>query len=141
MRDQFFPGYSADSASAGVRASWTFFTGGRNSARIRKADADIRAAEADAAAMAQQVQGRAIESFTALQSAQAQLSAAERARQRAKRPCAARGWKSRSAPASLALLDAEREAIAAGTARISAAGQVLVAAHVLRAIAGLVDRP
>ncbi|WP_305097312.1 TolC family protein [Croceibacterium aestuarii] len=142
VRDQFFPGYAADSASVGLRASWNFFSGGRASARVRKASAEARAAEADAAAAAQQIEGQAVESFATLRSARSQLAAA-RAREAATEQ-ALRGTRLEvevGAKPQLALLDAEREAIAARTARISAAGQVLVAAHVLRAIAGLEDRP
>lgn len=46
VRDQFFPGYRGDGASAGLRARWNFFSSGRSQAETGAADADVRAAQA-----------------------------------------------------------------------------------------------
>lgn len=137
VRDQFFPGYKADSASAGVRASWKFFSGGRVSAKVRKAAADARAAEADAQAAAQGIEGQAQQGFAAVASARAVLAAAD-SRSVATQE-ALRGTRlevSVGEKPQLALLDAEREAIEADTARIGAQAQLLVATYTLLAITG-----
>ena len=142
VRDQFFPGYKADSGSAGLRASWTFFSGGRTSSAVRKAEAEARAASADADAVALEIESQARQSFTQMRSARAALTAAE-ARVAATQD-ALRGTRVEvevGAQPQLALLDAEREAIAAETARIEAAGRLAVAAHVLRAVTGLETQP
>ena len=137
VRDQFFPGYKADSASIGVRASWNFFSGGRVSAKVHKASANARAADADADAAVLEIESQARQSFAAVTSARAVLAAAE-ARSAATQE-ALRGTRLEvavGAKPQLALLDAEREAIAADTARISAQGQLLVAAYTLLAVTG-----
>lgn len=137
VRDQFFPGYKADSASVGVRASWNFFSGGRVSAKVRKASADARAASADADSAALEVESRARQGFAAVRSANAVLAAA-RARHAAAQE-ALRGTRlevAAGAKPQLALLDAEREAIEAETGRITAEGRLLVASYTLLAITG-----
>lgn len=140
VRDQFFPGYKADSASVGVRASWNFFSGGRVSAKVHRAAANARAADADADAAALEIESQARQSFAAVASARAVLAAAE-ARSAATQE-ALRGTRlevSVGAKPQLALLDAEREAIAADTARINAQGQLLLAAYTLLAVTGSGD--
>lgn len=137
VRDQFFPGYKADSASVGVRASWNFYSGGRVSAQVSKAKANARAADADAELAALEIESQARQSFAAVSSSQAVLVAAQ-ARSAATQE-ALRGTRlevSVGAKPQLALLDAEREAIAADTARIAAEGQLLVAAYTLLAVTG-----
>ncbi len=137
VRDQFFPGYKADSASAGIRANWRFFSGGRISAGVRKADADARAAEANTRLVAQEVESQVQHGFAAVASARAILAAAE-ARSAASQE-ALRGTRlevSVGEKPPLALLDAEREAIEADTARIGAQAQLLVAAYTLLATIG-----
>ncbi|MDE8654042.1 TolC family protein [Novosphingobium album (ex Liu et al. 2023)] len=142
VRDQFFPGYKADSASVGLRARWTFFSGGRVSAKVNGAEAQARAADADALAAAQMVENQAVQAFAGVTSARAMLAAA-RARVSATED-ALRGTRfevKAGAKPQLALLDAEREAIAAQTARIEANGRLLVAAYTLRAITGMEEAP
>ena len=137
VRDQFFPGYKADSASVGVRASWTFFSGGRVPAKVRKASAEARAADADAAAAALEVESQARQSYAAVVSARAVLAAAEARSTAAKE--ALRGTRlevTAGAKPQLALLDAEREAIDAETAKIGAEGRLLVSAYTMLAIIG-----
>ncbi|OYY91007.1 MAG: hypothetical protein B7Y45_04745 [Sphingomonas sp. 28-66-16] len=138
VRDQFFPGYKADSASVGLRASWTIFSGGRISAQTRGAAADLRAAEADAANARLIAEQQAIVAFDDVATARAVLAASE-ARLTASE-AALRGTtlevKAGVKPL-LAQLDAEREAIGAQAARAQANGQLLVAAYRLRAIAGM----
>ncbi len=137
VRDQFFPGYKADSASVGVRASWNFFSGGRVSAKVRGAEAQERAARADADAAALEVESNARQTFAAVNAARSVVAAAT-ARVAATQE-ALRGTRlevSAGAKPQLALLDAEREAIEAQTARIGAEGRLLVAAYTLLAVTG-----
>ncbi len=137
VRDQFFPAYKADSASAGIRASWKFYSGGRVSAKVRKASADARAAEADARTAALEIEAQANQSFAAAVAARAMLEAAENRSAAAQE--ALRGTRlevSVGEKPQLALLDAEREAIDAETSRIAAQAQLLVATYTLLAITG-----
>ena len=81
-----------------------------------------------------------MQGFTGLAAARAMLDAAQ-ARVSASEE-ALRGTRlevQTGAKPQLALLDAEREALAARTARIEAQGQVLTAAYTLRAITGADD--
>jgi len=138
VRDQFFPGYKADSDTIGVRAHWTLFSGGRTAAKERGAEADLTAAEADATAVRLQVHEQAISGFNAVMTARAMLEAATAravATERALHDT--RLEVQTGAKPQLALLDAEREAIEGESARIAAEGDLLVAAYRLRAIAGM----
>ncbi|AKH42824.1 outer membrane protein [Altererythrobacter atlanticus] len=142
VRDQFFPGYTADSASVGVRGRWTFFSGGRTGAKVTGAEANERAALADIRAAELEVRTAAIQSFEALRAATLMRIAADK--RVAATQEALRGTRLEvevGAKPQLALLDAEREAIAARVAQIDAAGQVLVAAYTLRAVTGMDGAP
>ncbi|MFB0612493.1 TolC family protein [Aurantiacibacter poecillastricola] len=138
VRDQFFPGYKADSASLGVRGRWRFYSGGRASAATDRAQAEARAAEADVRVAEQLVRVRTVQAFEAVQAArlalaatQAQASATLEAL-RATRLEVEVGEKPQ-----IALLDAEREASMAETARIRAEGDLLVASYTLRNLTGM----
>lgn len=138
VRDQFFPGYKADSASIGLRGRWTLFSGGRIGAKAQGAAADLRAAQADAANARLTVEQQAIVAFEAVTAARAVLLASD-ARLSASE-AALRGTAlevKAGAKPLLAQLDAEREAIDAQAAHAAASGQLLVAQHRLRAIAGM----
>jgi outer membrane protein len=138
VRDQFFPGYKADSASVGLRARWSIFNGGRIGAKASGAAADLRAAQADAEDARLVVEQQAVIAFEDVTIARAVLSASE-ARLTASE-AALRGTVlevKAGAKAQLAQLDAEREAIEAHAARADARGRALVAVYRLRAIAGM----
>lgn len=138
VRDQFFPGYAADTASVGVRARWTLFDGGRTGARVRRASAELRAAQADADDARLTIEQQAITAMQDVETARALVSAAE-ARLIATR-AALRGTELEvqvGAKPQLALLDAQREAIEADASHAAARGRLLVAAYRLRAIAGI----
>lgn len=138
VRDQFFPGYKADSASVGVRARWTIFNGGRIGAKTSGAAADLRAAEADAANARLVVEQQAVVAFEDVVTARAVVAASEA--RLAANEAALRGTRlevKSGAKPPLAQLDAEREAIEAQAAQAQAHGQLLVAAYRLRAIAGM----
>ncbi len=137
VRDQFFPGYKADSLAVGVRGRWTLWAGGRTAAQTRAADADVTAAEAREREAEQMLEGAVIDAWqgyaTATQVAEAaglRAIAAEEAL-RSTRLEAQVGAKP-----TLAVLDAEREATEAEAARIEAESRRLVAAWGLNALSG-----
>lgn len=137
VRDQFFPGYKADSLAVGVRGRWTLWAGGRTAAQTRAADADVAAADAREREAEQMLEGAVIDAWqgyaTATQVAEAaglRSVAAEEAL-RSTRLEAQVGAKP-----TLAVLDAEREATEAEAARIEAESRRLVAAWGLNALSG-----
>ena len=137
VRDQFFPGYKADSATVGVRARWQIFSGGRVSGKIAESDARLRVAEAQLRAAQDAIREHVIAAFSGVRTAtlietaaQEQESAAREAL-RSVREEVRVGMKPQ-----LALLDAEREAIAASAALESARTDRIVSAYRLLALVG-----
>lgn len=138
VRDEFFPGYKADSASFGIRGRWTLFDAGRTGAKVRGAEAEESAQQADAAGAEANIEAAATEAWARMRAARAVLAAADdRAAATAE---ALRGTQlevKTGAKPQLAMLDAEREDIEAHAAEIEARGDMLVAAWELRAVAGM----
>jgi outer membrane protein len=137
IRDQSFPGYRADSVAVGLRGRWTLWAGGRVSAQVRVAEADLSVSEARARQANQNVEGLVIDAWQAYQTATRMVDAT------ALRSLAAnealRGTKLESqvgAKPTLAVLDAEREALEAEAADIEAQGVRLVTAYRLNALTG-----
>lgn len=137
VRDQFFPGYKADSASIGLRARWTLFDGGRTSAKQRGAEADRSEREAQARVTEAMVERQTIGAYEALMSARATYDAATKRVTAA--AAALRGVRLEAqtgAQPMLAVLDAERESAAAEAARTAAAADMQVQAQVLASMLG-----
>ncbi len=137
MRDEFFPGYRADAVTVGVRGHWTLWAGGRTAAKIHEADANLDASEARAREMRQAVDAAVIDAWSAFHTAQRMVEATT-ARVAATQE-ALRSTKLEAkvgARPTLAVLDAEREAMAADAAEIDAEGQKLVAAWQINALTG-----
>ncbi|MEO0030388.1 MAG: hypothetical protein RIS94_146 [Pseudomonadota bacterium] len=137
VRDQFFPGYKADSVAVGLRGRWTIFAGGRVASQIRTADAELDAAEARARATDDTLTGMVTDAWTGLATAR-RMTAASRLRTEAANE-ALRGTRLEmkvGAKPTLAVLDAEREAIEAEAALLQAEGMQTVAAWTLNAVAG-----
>lgn len=137
VRDQFFPGYRADSASVGVRARWTLFDGGRAGAKVRAAEADLAERTAQLAAAEQEVERRTAAAYAALIGADRAMLAA-RARREAS-DAALRGVRLEvraGAQPMLALLDAERDAAAAAAEETRALARRLVQSEALAALLG-----
>lgn len=137
VRDQFFPGYRGDSAVLGVRARWQFLDGGRVRGQIAEASAGIRAARARFAATRDLVEeavtaAHAIVESSALieQAASEQRAAAEEAVRNVRDEVKV-GQKPQ-----IALLDAEREATAAGVQALRARADRVIAAYRLNALLG-----
>jgi outer membrane protein len=117
VRDQFFPGYKADSVAVGLRGRWTLWAGGRVAASTRAADADLAAAEARTRQADQALEGMVIDAWTGLATARRMVAASQAQRDAAVE--ALRGTQLENkvgAKPVLAVLDAEREAIAGETA-------------------------
>ncbi|KUR76734.1 TolC family protein [Novosphingobium sp. Fuku2-ISO-50] len=136
-RDQFFPGYQADAFAVGIRGHWTLWAGGRTNAKIHEADATLDGSEARARDARDSVDSAVITAWTGLATA-GHMVAATAARSAA----AAEALRSTQLEAkvgakpTLAVLDAEREAMAAEAAMIEAEGQRLIAAWQLNALTG-----
>ena len=137
MRDQFFPGYSADSATVGIRARWQLFSGGRVSGKVAESDSNVRAADARVRAMRLQVEEQVTTAFQNVRTAQLveqaaidQASAAAEARDSIGHEVRV-GMKPQ-----VDLLDAEREAIAAEAGAARAATDRIVAAYRLLSLLG-----
>lgn len=137
IRDQFFPGYIADSATVGIRAKWDLFTGGRVSGKIAESDAGVRAAQAQRQSAEQAMQEQVISAFQNVRTAQlVERAAADRADAAAQALESVRHEVRVGMKPQLDLLDAEREAIAASADAVRAQTDRAVAAYQLLAVTG-----
>lgn len=139
VRDQFFPGYKADSVAVGVRGRWTLWAGGRVAAQARAAGAELNASEARARQADQALEGMVIDAWQGLVTAR-RMTEASRLRSDAAAE-ALRGTRLEAqvgAKPTLAVLDAEREAIEAEAALLQADAMQTVAAWRLNALTGTV---
>lgn len=137
VRDQFFPGYKADSVAVGVRGRWTLWAGGRVAAQTRAANADLDASEAKLRQADQAIEGMVIDAWQGLITAR-RMTEASQLRSNAAAE-ALRGTRLEAkvgAKPTLAVLDAEREAIEAEAALLQAEGMRTVAAWRINALTG-----
>jgi outer membrane protein len=137
VRDQFFPGYKADSVAVGVRGRWTLWAGGRVAAQTRAADADFDASEARLRQADQALEGMVIDAWQGLVTAR-RMTEASQLRSAAAAE-ALRGTRLEvqvGAKPTLAVLDAERDAIEAEAALLQAEAMRSVAAWRLNALTG-----
>ena len=137
VRDQFFPGYKADSVVVGVRGRWTVWAGGRVSAQSRAANADLDASEARVRQADQALQGMVVDAWQGLATARRMVEALHLRNDAAEE--ALRGTRLEAqvgAKPTLAVLDAEREAVEAEAALVQAEGMQIVAAWRLNALTG-----
>lgn len=140
VRDQFFPGYRADSATVGVRGRWTLFAGSRVAAETRAARSELSASEARLRNSEQSIDDAVIDAWQGLATAK-RVAEASRLRSAAAAE-ALRGTRLEAkvgAKPTLAVLDAEREAIEAEAALLQAEGMEVVAAWRLNALTGNVE--
>lgn len=137
VRDQFFPNYRADSVSVGVRGRWTLFAGGRVAAQTRAADADLTAAEARERQARLALDGMVVDGWTGLQTAGRMVEASRLRHEFAAEALRGKRLEAQvGAVPTLAVLDAEREAIEAEAALIEAEGMRQVSAWRLNALLG-----
>lgn len=137
VRDQFFPDYRANAATVGVRAAWQLYSGGRVAGRITETDADTRAAEARLRAAKAQVEEQVITLFEGLRTAGLVAAAAAEQASASEQARASVAHEVRvGLKPQLALLDAEREAIAAAARAAAASAERLTTAYRLAAALG-----
>lgn len=137
VRDQFFPGYKADSVAVGIRGRWTLWAGGRVAAQTRAADAELDASDARLRQADQALEGMVIDAWHALVTAKRMTESSRLRRDAAEE--ALRGTRLEAqvgARPTLAVLDAEREAIEAEAALLQAEGMQTLAAWQLNALTG-----
>ena len=139
VRDQFFPDYEADSVALGIRGRWTLWAGGRTAAQIRGAEAELAASQARAREAALAVEGMVIDAWQGVQTAGDMVRASGLQKSAAEEVLRGTRLEAKvGAKPMLAVLDAEREAIAAEAALIEARGAQIVAAWRLRALVGTI---
>jgi outer membrane protein len=137
VRDQFFAGYKADSVAVGVRGRWTLFAGGRVSSQIRAADADLDGSEAGLRQADQALEGMVIDAWQGLVTARRMTEASHLRRDAAAEALRSTRLEAQvGAKPTLAVLDAEREAIEGEAALLQAEGMQTVAAWRLNALTG-----
>ncbi len=136
-RDQFFPGYQADAFAVGIRGHWTIWAGGRTQAKMQQADATLDGSEARERDARDQIDSAVITAWSGLVTAghmvtasAARVTAADEALRSTQLEAKV------GAKPTLAVLDAEREALSAQAAMIEAEGQRLIAAWQLNALTG-----
>lgn len=140
VRDQFFPGYRADSVAVGIRGRWTLWAGGRVAAQSRVATAELDASEARLRQARQALDGMVIDAWQGLVTARRMTEASRLRRDAAEE--ALRGTRLEAqvgARPTLAVLDAEREAIEAEAALLQAQGMQTLAAWQLNALTGTIQ--
>lgn len=140
VRDQFFPGYRADSVAVGIRGRWTLWAGGRVAAQSRAATAELDASQARLRQARQALDGMVIDAWQGLETARRMTEASRLRRDAAEE--ALRGTRLEAqvgARPTLAVLDAEREAIEAEAALLQAEGMQTLAAWQLNALTGTIQ--
>jgi outer membrane protein len=137
VRDQFFPGYRGDLASAGVRGRWSFFASGRIKAEGQAADAAVRVAEARLADARGSIREMVTTAFAGVRTSQLSADAARRQKQASDAALASVRQEVRvGLKPTLALLDAERDAAQAAMQAANADAQRIATAWGLRALLG-----
>lgn len=136
-RNQFFPDYRADAVAVGIRGRWTLWAGGRTAAKIHEADARLDGSEARAREARDSLQSAVISAWTGLLTAERMVVASAARTAAANEALRSTRLEAKvGAKPTLAVLDAEREALAAQASEIEAQGQRLVAAWQLNALTG-----
>jgi TolC family type I secretion outer membrane protein len=137
IRDEFFPGYRADSASIGVEGRWTLFSGGLVAGKINEAAAGRGAAEAALSQSRDAVREAAVEAWHGLVTTRSVAAAADAEATAAEAALASVREEVRvGEKPTLDLLDAEREALADRLAALRADAGVVIAAYRLKAVIG-----
>jgi outer membrane protein len=135
VRDEFFPGYKADSATVGVRMRWSLFDSGRTSAKVREVQANVRAAQARVQSARLQVEAATLTAWAQVRATRLALDAAERQQAAAEGAVHDAGLEVKAgAKPLLGLLDAERDLYAANAALAAARGDALKTAWQLKVL-------
>ncbi|CAN5908385.1 TolC family outer membrane protein [soil metagenome] len=134
-RDQFFPGYRADGVTVGVQGRWTLVSGGLISGKIDEARAGARGARSGVDSARAQVREAVTGAWEDVQTSRALVeAAADQATAAASALDSVQNEVRVGQKPTLDLLDAEREALAARSAGVSARGGAVAAAYRLNAL-------
>ena len=134
-RDQFFPGYRADGVTVGVQGRWTLFSGGLINGKVDEARAGARGAQSGVDTARAQVREAVTGAWEDVQTSRALVeAAADQATAAASALESVRNEVRVGQKPALDLLDAEREALAAQSAGVSARGGAVAAAYSLNAL-------
>lgn len=137
IRDQFLPGYHADSASIGIEGRWMLFSGGLVAGKISEAAAGRGAADATLEQTREAVREAAIETWHGLATARSVAIAARAQAASADAALASVREEVRVGEKPvLDLLDAEREDLADQLGALQAEASVVIAAYRLKATIG-----
>ncbi|TNE44868.1 MAG: TolC family protein [Sphingomonadales bacterium] len=137
VRDQFFPGYIANSATVGVRGKWDLFAGGRISGKLNESHAKVRAADAQLRAVRRNLEEGVLSAWSDVRTAQAvEKASEEQATAAAQALTSVRHEVRVGMKPQIDLLDAEREAIAAAANAAQARTGRIVAAYRLNSLIG-----
>lgn len=135
VRDQFFPGYQADGVTVAAQGRWTLFAGGLINARIAEAQSGAVGARSGVDSARAQVREAVVNAWGDVQTARALVEAAmDQAAAAASALDSVRNEVRVGQKPTLDLLDAEREVLAAQSARITAQGAAVAAAYRLNAL-------
>lgn len=135
VRDQFFPGYQADGVAVGVQGRWTLFAGGLINGRVAEARSGAAGARSAVDSARAQVREAVVSAWEDVQTSRALVvAAADQATAAASALDSVRNEVRVGQKPTLDLLDAEREALAAQSARIAAQGAAVAAAYRLNAL-------
>lgn len=135
VRDQFFPGYSADGMTVGVQGRWTLFAGGLINGRVAEARAEARGAQSAVESARAQIREAVIGAWEDIQTSRALVeAAADRASAATIALESVRHEVRVGQKPTLDLLDAERDALAAQSAGVAARGAAVAAAYHLNAL-------
>lgn len=137
VRDQFFPGYRGDSATVGIRARWQIFDSGRVNGQVAEASAAVRNARAQLVAARDQVVEAVTGGYAAVQSTELVEQAV--LQQQAAADEAVRNVRDEvkvGQKPQIDLLNALRDAAAAGMSVIKARADRVTAAYRINAVLG-----
>lgn len=135
VRDQFFPGYSADGMTVGVQGRWTLFAGGLINGRVAEARAEAKSAQSAVESARAQIREAVIGAWEDVQTSRALVeAAADRASAATIALESVRHEVRVGQKPTLDLLDAERDALAAYSAGVAARGGAVAAAYHLNAL-------
>lgn len=135
VRDQFFPGYQADGVAVGVQGRWTLFAGGLINGRVAEARSGAAGARSAVDSARAQVREAVVSAWEDVQTSRALVAAAaDQATAAASALDSVRNEVRVGQKPTLDLLDAERETLAAQSARIAAQGAAVAAAYRLNAL-------
>jgi outer membrane protein len=137
VRDQFFPGYKANSVTVGIKGNWNFFTGGRVSGKIDEANGEVRASEAQLRTAEAALREKVVAAWQDVRTTELVETASQEQAAAATEALRSVGHEVRvGMKPQIELLDAQREATAADANAAQARTARIVAAYRLLSLLG-----